>query len=387
MNIVFLFSDNFPGNSAYSNRVHSLAKGLQSLDNNVEVAVVYPGFKKTSTLDSKTGVYDNVFFNYYCFLKYKPNKRIFQLFIAVVGIIHFMLKKLFSKKRNKPDVIISCSSSLLHLLALYVIGKIRGIKIFREYNEYPKFIQLSKRGFFSIRKYKLLDGFIFMTERLRTFFNEELLVKKPEVIINMSVDTDRFRLEKQQRANQLIMVGDLIGQKDGIDILLKAFSIVHKIRPDYTLLLVGNYGDSKMFNLRIKQFEEFGISQSVHLYGIANRQEIPSLLFQSKIAVLPRPNSIQAESGFPTKLGEYLMSATPTVVTKTGEIENFLAHGENAYLSEPNDPDEFAKIILEVVDDYEKANEVGINGRKKAEQDFGHIQQAKILHSFLLKQI
>ena len=43
MNIVFLFSDNFPGSSAYSNRIHSLAKGLTFLDNNVEVSIVYPG--------------------------------------------------------------------------------------------------------------------------------------------------------------------------------------------------------------------------------------------------------------------------------------------------------------------------------------------------------
>ena len=47
--------------------------------------------------------------------------------------------------------------------------------------------------------------------------------------------------------------------------------------------------------------------------------------------VLARPDNIQAKGGFPTKLGEYLATGNPVVVTKVGEIPNYLIDGVNAF--------------------------------------------------------
>ena len=148
MHIVFLFSDNFPGSSAYSNRIHSLAKGLIYYGNKVEVSVVYPGnWSNGNNIAGKKGKYENVNFNYYCVSKFKPKNRIIQIIDGLWGIINFFFHWLFKFGHKKPNFIISCSSSLLHFLVLYILGKLKGIKILREYNEYPLYIQRNKNYF------------------------------------------------------------------------------------------------------------------------------------------------------------------------------------------------------------------------------------------------
>ena len=62
--------------------------------------------------------------------------------------------------------------------------------------------------------------------------------------------------------------------------------------------------------------------------------EVPQLLMDSEVLALDRPNSIQAQCGFPTKLGEYLLTGNPVVVTKVGDIPLFLEDGVSALLAE-----------------------------------------------------
>jgi len=95
---------------------------------------------------------------------------------------------------------------------------------------------------------------------------------------------------------------------------------------------------------------------------------------------LARPNNIQAENAFPTKLGEYLASSTPVVVTAVGEIPNYLKDGKSAFIAKPGDSENFANKIEEALSDYENALQVGINGRRVAETHFNNkIQTVKII--------
>ena len=63
---------------------------------------------------------------------------------------------------------------------------------------------------------------------------------------------------------------------------------------------------------------------------------MPKYLCNAKLLALARPDSIQAQGGFPTKLGEYLATGRPVVVTKVGEIPDYLEDGVNAFLSDIN---------------------------------------------------
>lgn len=91
----------------------------------------------------------------------------------------------------------------------------------------------------------------------------------------------------------------------------------------------------------------------------------------------------KAQGGFPTKLGEYLVTGLPVVVTKTGEIPLFLQHGQNALLCEPGDVDYFAANLRWALENYDNASRIGREGRVKAETVFNARVQAKELSTFL----
>jgi glycosyltransferase involved in cell wall biosynthesis len=85
---------------------------------------------------------------------------------------------------------------------------------------------------------------------------------------------------------------------------------------------------------------------------------------------LDRPQSRQAKYGFPTKLGEYLLTGNPVVVTSVGDIPLFLKDGESAYLVEPDNIEEFAAKLDYVLSHYEESKRVGQNGREVALKHF-----------------
>jgi glycosyltransferase involved in cell wall biosynthesis len=102
--------------------------------------------------------------------------------------------------------------------------------------------------------------------------------------------------------------------------------------------------------------------------------------------VLSRPDNVQAKFGFPTKVGEYLLSGRPIVVTDVGNITDFLKDGINAYLTQPGDYEAFAKKMVEVSSDTTRANEIGRRGRETALLSFNsEIESLKLMKFMNMK--
>lgn len=102
---------------------------------------------------------------------------------------------------------------------------------------------------------------------------------------------------------------------------------------------------------------------------------MPSYLLNAQLLLLARPANIQAKGGFPTKLGEYLTTGRPVVITKVGEIPDYLTDGENAFMAEPDNPLSFALKVEEALTDTENARAIGLNGKKLAVTIFNYKTQ------------
>ena len=93
---------------------------------------------------------------------------------------------------------------------------------------------------------------------------------------------------------------------------------------------------------------------------------MPILLKSSKILALARPDNLQAKYGFATKIGEYLMTGRPAVLTRVGAVEDFLKDKHDCILAEPDNVDDFAEKLLWTIDNYEEAENIGKRGRETA---------------------
>lgn len=95
------------------------------------------------------------------------------------------------------------------------------------------------------------------------------------------------------------------------------------------------------------------------------------------VLALDRPDSLQAQCGFPTKLGEYLLTENPVIVTKVGDIPLFLKDGETALLAEERNPKEFSSKIIWALEHPEEAAEIGKAGAQVAMREFNYLNETK----------
>ena len=93
---------------------------------------------------------------------------------------------------------------------------------------------------------------------------------------------------------------------------------------------------------------------------------------------------MQAKYGFPTKLGEYLLSGNPVVVTAVGDIPYYLENGVSALIVPPSDATSFSQSLIWILDNPDKAKIIGENGRKVAMAFFNsQIESEKIIDHFM----
>ena len=373
MNLLIINTLPIPSGQASVNRLLSLAKGL--VLEKVTVTILSTAKGSDSEFHSISGVK-------YCNLQYHNNK-IIALCFSLCSLIKYIYKK-----REEIDVIWLVSNSLLIIYPLWLICKLCKIPYIQEKSEFP--FVLMKKGLFARlwayfyvhTTYKLFDGMIIMTQPLMNYFSS--LVKKKCKLIKVPMTVDMERFENGRGNNQFgeyaAYCGYMGGNKDGVENLLEAFTYVEKEYPYFNLVLVGNASSTLEFDSLKEKATEYGL-KNVIFTGKVDREVIPSILCNAKILCLARPSSLQSLGGFPTKLGEYLSTANPVIVTAVGEIPNYLDL-TNSYLVEPDNNKLFGETIIKVLDEYTLAKQVALKGKLVAKQNFDCKLQARRLVNY-----
>lgn len=246
---------------------------------------------------------------------------------------------------------------------------------------FPSFLQKSY-----LKACSKLEGMFVISTALKKYFQS--IGVKNVTIVNMTVDPSRFEgIQKKKLPYPYIAYcGTASNNKDGVDDLIKAFSIVNIQHPDYKLVIMGKAPTRGDESGNLDLVDKLGISDVVVFTGMVKASEIPQRLKDAEIVVLARPDSLQAQCGFPTKLGEYLLTCNPVVVTKVGDIPLFLEHKESALLSEQRDVKAFAQNILWAIEHKDEAQVIGQNGCKIAMSEFNNeTETEKILNTIFFK--
>lgn len=258
----------------------------------------------------------------------------------------------------------------------------RDIRIFNEVTEHPEIGAESVRAKKNVRKrveaIKKIDGLFVISSHLKQAYIDFGVEEHKIHIINMTVDASRFEcLKKQGEEKAIFYCGNGANNKDGVDQLIKAFAIVQEKYPDYQLKIIGpspQRGDSSG---NIELVEQLGLLKSVIFTGHKSPEEVPQLLKNASILALDRPDSLQAQNGFPTKLGEYLLTENPVCVTNVGDIPLFLKDKVNALIAEHDNIDDFASKLLWIIEHPQEASIIGKKGKEVALRCFNPTLEAK----------
>lgn len=215
---------------------------------------------------------------------------------------------------------------------------------------------------------------------LKSYFENEGFERGRVNIINMFVDAKRFDgVEKQENDDNLTIVycGSISYSKDGADILIRAFEKFSRLHNRYILKIVGPGIDSETIPRLQELCSQLGVQDKVEFTGRVPSGDMPQILKDATILALARPDNLQAQNGFPTKLGEYLATANPVVVTSVGDIPLFIHNKDNGLLAKPGDENDFAKQLCWVADNLVEAIEMGNRGKELVDKSFSSKEEVK----------
>jgi glycosyltransferase involved in cell wall biosynthesis len=230
--------------------------------------------------------------------------------------------------------------------------------------------------------HKSFDARILMSHSLKEYYNEYISTR-PTFILNTIVDSSRFEnMFQEKRENYICYMGNMDLRKDDVQNIIEAFSYIHSDYPNLRLYL---YGAPNQIDLNQLQdmVKNLGLETKVLFKGRASHSDVPEILIKSKILVNSQPITKRANGGFPTKLGEYLLSESPSIFTDSGDIVQYVNDGENAFIVPPQQPVLYAEKIRFILNNYDFALVVGRNGSKLIKSNFNTNNQIRSMLSFL----
>ena len=372
--IYFLYRSFVP-NTAISNRLIAYLRNVERLKIHITVVFFLPDERKSRIEDN----FQHVEFKYYWERFY-----INQPSLKYISFLWYLFKFNCRLKRGDKVFIYGCNDILKFVWK-------KGIDLYLEITESPE-VFLSGSRLYSptleghLNLCKRLNGLIVISNQLKDYYITQGIPQDHIHTVNMIVDPERFdKIDNRKNDEKYIAYcGNVSNNKDGVDILLKAFSIIAEKNKDVKLYIIGPI-PSAGENNNMALIEDLGIKDQVVLTGMVSSNEMPRLLKNAIAVVLARPDNKQAQYGFPTKLGEYLLTGNPVIVTTVGDIPLYLKDGENALLAEPNNIEQFAEKMIWVLKNPEKCKMIGDKGREVALKDFNAAIETNKLLNVLCK--
>lgn len=383
----------FPYGTAATGRLTGYAKGLTELGKEVYILLPETSENADTVLNYQDkGNIDSISFEYTCGTPIRPKSFFKRRFLTIKGMTLATVRILQWTSQKKIEALIIYPDLFLSTIWLWLISRLSKTPFLLEKSEHPFFAAgYPPKG----RVYQYLytrlvlrrfDGVMVISNYLHNYLKGILRPETKFIKIPIFVDFELFDKTDDtiSSINRYITYCGILNEaKDGVLTLMKAYKEIYHDFPDVILRLVGDsYKGTKIPEFR-GYAEELGIADRVEFVGTVSRNKIPHYLKQSTILALARPSSLQAQAGFPSKVGEYLASGIPAVITRTGELSEYLQDGVSVFFSEPDNYLEFSNKLRYALIHQDEARLVGLEGKAVARENFDYRVNMQNFYNFI----
>lgn len=181
-----------------------------------------------------------------------------------------------------------------------------------------------------------------------------------------------------------ILYAGSISTIEGVHILIEALArLKDGAGGRATLRIIGApaHGDS------IETYRDLAtrlrVSDRVAFQPALDRDRYAAALRGADLLVIPRTTGYASQAGFPYKLGEYLATGTPVVVTRFGDVEEYFVDRRDCFMCAPDDPEGLASMMQYALEHAEDARAVGRGGQSRVRELFAFEQVAGVLDGML----
>ena len=378
----------FPKGLAPTTRIIAYSKGL--LKNGCKVEVFSCMWNPDNENIPLKGVVEGVPFQN-SHLWHTKYGKLFKVTVDKYLLYRNTIRNIKRSHQLEPFDVILVACDLFSILSTYlpIISKL-GIKTVFVIDEYPPAIRNLKNdvplswvdSFKSVDKF--FSGRVLMTQTLCEFYNEKIRVL-PSYIMCSILDEERFMDIKPQKLERkyLCYMGNLMLKKDDICTIIRAFCEIKDDFPDLDLHLYGNESTPEESQVLRSLIAENIAQNRVFLKGRVDYEQVPAILAGATLLVTAQPNTKRAEGGFPTKMGEYMMTGVPMIVTDVGEISHYVTHKKDCYMVPPESPHEYAETLRYALTHVEESKQIAKQAYENAYNNYSSKKVGEGLVGFL----
>lgn len=190
--------------------------------------------------------------------------------------------------------------------------------------------------------------------------------KKSTVIYNFP-ELNVFKLNSKDTLKKYDIIFHGTVTKRIATIILNITKEVIKSKRDFKVLLIcGNLSTKGItFEWVKKEMQSMQIPfDTIELKGRVPYSEISSYIQESKIGIIPLPNTPKFQKNIPTKLFEFMYCKVPIVASDLYPIRKFVDGHDYCMLVNIENYDESSKVIIKLLNNEKMLNQMGEKGKE-----------------------
>ena len=226
---------------------------------------------------------------------------------------------------------------------------------------------------------KLVDGIAVISSRLRNKF-EKLGVESgniEQIAICAENVNFTYKEPRHDSASFTFLYSGSYANRDSVDIVIKAFKRLLQRKQNIHLLLGGAINDTIMEMIRGQA--------NIKYAGMVADKMYYDFLNSADALLVTRTNSEYSNAGFPFKLGEYLATGKPVIVSPVSDIADYLRDKEDVIMTDITSVDAIVKDMEYLIDNPLEALKIGQSGQNKCRLYFNPKTNTEKLEVFLNK--
>jgi glycosyltransferase involved in cell wall biosynthesis len=197
---------------------------------------------------------------------------------------------------------------------------------------------------------------------------EQWVPGKPVVQFPTWTDIEVFLqadILQERDSFQSILYAGVLTPLKGVHHLLNAFVSVAKEFPQARLVIAG-HEENKSYAAELKeQVKRLGLDRRVQFVGALRQRELAVWMRKASVFVLP-----SASEGLPRVVLEAMASRTPVIGSNVSGIPEIVQDGATGFLVQPGDEKQLTDKLRWVLENPDKAREMGHHARAFAERFF-----------------
>jgi glycosyltransferase involved in cell wall biosynthesis len=174
------------------------------------------------------------------------------------------------------------------------------------------------------------------------------------------------------RENVLCYIGS-ISQTRGIKPVVASL-VTSKLQLELAGIFSDDINEEQLFKLKGAEY--------VNYLGVLNREQITKLLQKVKIGLVTLFPAISYVESLPIKLFEYMLAGIPVIASDFPLWREIIIKYDCGSLVNPHNPKQIAEVCLELLNNQDRAQQMGANGRQAVLDHFNWEQEQTKLLTF-----